>query len=213
MKLWLDCEFNGYRGELISLALVAEDGSSLYKVLELPERVDPWVAEHVIPVLGKGYIPVERWQAQNAVEAYLAKFETVHIVTDWPDDVRYFCELMLTGPGRRIDTPPLTFEVVRLDGESDTPHNALADARGLRNAYLADQAKAVAVLPALPLWRTVCNAFMAGARYAGIDMSDRILGERADNAAEGNADAVLRSHGMTLPAGLHDEHVKGAART
>jgi hypothetical protein len=32
MKLWIDTEFNEYRGELISLALVAEDGREWYGV-------------------------------------------------------------------------------------------------------------------------------------------------------------------------------------
>jgi len=32
MKMWIDTEFNEYRGELISLALVAEDGREWYGV-------------------------------------------------------------------------------------------------------------------------------------------------------------------------------------
>ena len=32
MKLWIDTEFNEYRGALISMALVAEDGREWYGV-------------------------------------------------------------------------------------------------------------------------------------------------------------------------------------
>ena len=34
MKLYIDCEFNGFKGHLMSMALVAEDGSEFYEVLE-----------------------------------------------------------------------------------------------------------------------------------------------------------------------------------
>ncbi len=36
MNLFLDCEFNGFGGELISMALVDEHGLFFYEVLECP---------------------------------------------------------------------------------------------------------------------------------------------------------------------------------
>ena len=50
MKLWIDTEFNEYKGALISLALVAEDGREWYGVRYCD---DPgwWVNEHVMPYL------------------------------------------------------------------------------------------------------------------------------------------------------------------
>jgi len=33
-----------------------------------------------------------------------------------------------------LNTPPLTMEVLRIDAESTLPHNALHDARGIRDA-------------------------------------------------------------------------------
>ena len=40
MRYFLDCEYNGFGGELISLALVPEHGDhEFYAVLELPEAV------------------------------------------------------------------------------------------------------------------------------------------------------------------------------
>ena len=49
---YLDCEFNGYKGDLISLALVIDDNNYFYEVLGCPNPV-PWVAENVMPILNK----------------------------------------------------------------------------------------------------------------------------------------------------------------
>ena len=51
MKYFLDTEFNEFGGELISLALVREDGESIYLVYpDLPEY-GAWVKEHVVPII------------------------------------------------------------------------------------------------------------------------------------------------------------------
>ena len=47
---YLDCEFNGYKGDLISLALVIDDDNYFYEVLGCPNPVS-WVAENVMPIL------------------------------------------------------------------------------------------------------------------------------------------------------------------
>ena len=129
MRLFIDCEFNEFRGELISMALVSEDGGEWYEVLPCAEP-GSWVAEHVIPLLGQEAVSLPELQA--SLHTWLAQFDTVHIVADWPEDIAHFCETLITGPGMRLDTPPLTFEVLRVDSVSLLPHNALADARALR---------------------------------------------------------------------------------
>ena len=130
MRLFLDTEFNSMGGELISIALVADDGYAFYEAIKTTEVIDPWVAEHVIPVLRKQPQALDFVQA--LLEQWLSQFDTVHVVADWPDDIAYFSRLLITGPGTRIDTPPLTMEILRIDAESAIPHNALADALGIR---------------------------------------------------------------------------------
>lgn len=139
MKLWLDTEFNGHRGELISIGLVDENGLEFYEVVHFYERPDPWVAEHVLPVLqsadatSKNVLRFQLW-------SFLAPYASVHIIADWPADIQHFCDLMLYDePGERMPTPPITFEIRRdIDSsQSLVPHNAIADARALRLAYLA----------------------------------------------------------------------------
>ena len=50
MRYFLDTEFNGFGGELISLALVPEHGhDEYYAVLPLPDELHPWVERNVVP--------------------------------------------------------------------------------------------------------------------------------------------------------------------
>ena len=52
MRYYLDCEFNGMGGELLSLALVSDGSRSLYIIRQdLPQDIEPWVANHVLPIL------------------------------------------------------------------------------------------------------------------------------------------------------------------
>lgn len=135
-KLFIDCEFNDFRGDLISLALVPEapDGPYFYEVLDCP-KPSPWVAQHVMPILHKVAVPREVFQ--HALHAYLRQFPGVHLIADWPEDIKHFCDALITGPGQRLNTPPLFMEVRRdLDAESAVPHNALYDARAIRRKYL-----------------------------------------------------------------------------
>ncbi len=137
MRLFLDCEFNGFKGQLISMALVSEQGHEWYEVLHCPNPID-WVAENVMPVLYKQ--PTNHSYIAPSLQFFLSQFTTIHIVADWPEDIQHFCRALITGPGQRISTPPLTLEILRIDSVSEIPHNALHDARGIRNEVLKHQA-------------------------------------------------------------------------
>ena len=146
MRYYLDTEFNGFGGALISLALVPEDGEEFYATLGQVEAPHPWVDQHVIPYLD--HVPVglvsprmSRLSAATAVAAYLAHDPAPEIVADWPDDLAHFNQLLLVGPGRMVEVPHLTFRLVTLPGfstaeNSAVPHNALHDARALRDHLL-----------------------------------------------------------------------------
>ncbi len=135
MRVWIDTEFNEYKGDLISIALVSEDNHAFYEVVPC-DAPKSWVAVNVMPRLFQDPIPFDTMQSR--LEAWLLQFDRVHIVADWPEDIEHFCAALITGPGERLNTPPLTMEVRRdLNAVSRIPHNALADAEANRAAHLA----------------------------------------------------------------------------
>tara|TARA_R110000851_G_scaffold293292_1_gene447853 strand:+ start:58 stop:471 length:414 start_codon:yes stop_codon:yes gene_type:complete len=134
MDIYIDCEWNSFGGDLISMALCAHKGpADFYEVLKC-DNPHPWVAEHVIPVLNKESISFEEFQEK--LEKYLIQFSSVNIVSDWPEDIERFCAALITGQGSRLNTPPLSMTIMRIDADSSIPHNALEDARGIRRACL-----------------------------------------------------------------------------
>ena len=88
-----------------------------------------------MPKLGKPWITLESLQKNLA--HFLSQFDSVHIIADWPEDIMWFCKVLITGPGTRLDTPPLTMRVLRVDTVSSNPHHALYDAWALRDWYVS----------------------------------------------------------------------------
>ena len=134
MNLYIDCEWNDYKGQLISVALCAEDGREFYEVTNC-EQPSEWIAKNVMPILEKQPVPMA--DLQRSLGLFLAGFDAVHVVADWPEDIAHFCNLLIVGPGMRLDTPPLTMQVFRgVNETSKLPHNALWDARAIREELL-----------------------------------------------------------------------------
>lgn len=146
MRYFIDCEFDGYRGPLISMALVREDGRSLYFVLKGAEEaaLDPWVVTNVLPILKdtpQTPYRLDRPDAAMAVAGFMEGDEAPHVVADWPDDLRHLCDLIVFEGGRMAPIPALTMEVKRIEAypttlESAVQHNAWWDALALRQKVL-----------------------------------------------------------------------------
>ncbi len=137
MRLFLDTEFNEFRGPLISMALVPEAGLHFYESLGC-ENPGPWVAEHVMPIINKEAVSLTDFQIY--LHHFLAQWDEVTIVADWHEDIAHFCNILTTGPGTRISTPSLNFQIRRdLDTvPSALPHNALADAKAMLQSAFAN---------------------------------------------------------------------------
>ena len=151
MRYFLDTEFNSFGGSLISIALVPEFGDQeYYAVLPLPETIHPWVATNVIPYLASvppGMVPepVSRAAAAAELAHFLAGDRERVIVADWPEDIAHFCALIVTGPGEMPAIGSLGFHFLDSSGfssaeNSKVPHNALHDARALRDFVLGSEA-------------------------------------------------------------------------
>lgn len=140
MKFYLDCEFNSFGGELISLALVSEDEEiRFYEALPFDHmKLHPWVQANVIPVLFKKP-KSNKLKFSHKLSCFLrenAVNNEITIVADWPEDIRYLCESLITGPGTCVDIPNIIFildrvNLVNTSEYSLVPHNALEDALAL----------------------------------------------------------------------------------
>jgi len=144
MRYFLDTEYDGFGGALLSLALVLEDGGEeFYAVIAHDGVTDPWVERHVVPFLDM--VPEalkgprhSRRAAAEALAAWLAHDPAPEIVADWPEDLAQLSMLLVVGPGKMVPVPPLTLRFEPLHGfstaaNSAVPHNALHDARALRD--------------------------------------------------------------------------------
>ncbi len=141
-KYFLDCEFNSFGGDMISLALAPEDETiePFYVVVPCLSPT-AWVAENVIPVLGQ--TPVDRIMAARQLAYYLrvvAQDYMPHFVADWPQDIAHAAGLMCWGDGLMANFPRISYEFIILQDfktadYSAIPHNALEDAKALRQYW------------------------------------------------------------------------------
>jgi hypothetical protein len=159
MRYFLDTEYNGWGGALLSLALVPEDGGQeFYITLDWDFPLEAWVERNVVPYLDT--VPealvsqrLKREDAARALSAWLIREHdsqsfahhpdpvVFELVADWPEDISHVCTLVTIGPGSMVELPPITFALVELPGfstaaNSKVPHNALHDARALRDHVL-----------------------------------------------------------------------------
>lgn len=130
------------------MALVREDGESIYLVYpDLPEYGD-WVSENVVPIIwsipsplpGMAYKLESKEEGARHIHRFLAEDPHPVIITDWPDDIRYFCSAIITGPGMMVGLNNLVFQMLRVDAypttlENAVQHNAWHDAMALRELF------------------------------------------------------------------------------
>ena len=160
MRLFLDTEFsdqNLLRAELISLALLSEDGGAeLYLERDpLPERCSAFVRHHVIPLLDRGEAAVPDGEFTRRLRAFMRSISEPLVICDFAGD-KFLMQVALTG----FHLPRSALEgcgsipAIRWQAEDDAElaarierwfsmhpaakrHHALTDARALRDAWMA----------------------------------------------------------------------------
>ena len=134
MKLYLDTEFNGHGGELISMAFAAEDGKHWYGILPEPRVWNGWCHEHVLPFLHKMPATVAGTPelVRLSLHQYLDARSPCIVYADWPGDFRCLMAMM---EGPEYEQTWIVECDMRLMTESNPqpefPHNALSDAIAL----------------------------------------------------------------------------------
>jgi hypothetical protein len=160
MRYFLDTEFNGFGGALISLALVREDGESLYLLYDLTTPIDPWVSRTVVPRLTRQprAVPARKVSPIDgawAIAQFLGADKSPDIIADWPDDVRLFCQAIMTAPGATVPLERLRFDILRVEPyptelEGAVEHNAWWDAMALRQRIMRHELEQAAIAEATP---------------------------------------------------------------
>ena len=144
-RFYIDCEFDGHNGPLISMGIIREDGRDLYIMVESHPR-NLWVLENVVPVLERHSAYVTWVCPPNlvggAIRSFIGLCECPVIIADSPVDIARFCAAISTsedGDWQSTNYRAMRFEVHNVDCypndiEGAVQHNAWWDAVSLRYA-------------------------------------------------------------------------------
>jgi hypothetical protein len=137
VNLYVDTEFDGHAGALISLAIAGDDGSHWYGIFDA-HCGNEWVAEHVAPKLyaEAPTISGDLETLRLSLQVYLKQREHCTIWADWPADFEHLMHLMCGSSYAKSFMIPCTMKlIITPDGEPkpEYPHNALSDAIALRD--------------------------------------------------------------------------------
>jgi hypothetical protein len=150
-RFYIDCEFDGHNGPLLSFGIVAEDGLGFH-LRTNAEAKDPWVRENVVPLMDSHDADVSGRCEINtvgmAMRNFIGRVERPVIIADSPVDIGRFCQAISTNPDggwASADYPQMTFEVHNVDCyPTDLPgavqHNAYWDAMALRHRLAMESA-------------------------------------------------------------------------
>lgn len=143
MNLYLDTEFDGHGGALLSLALAADDGSHWYGVFNAI-CLNEWTREHVEPLFYKLKPTVQGDESvlRFSLKEYLKSREGCAIWADWPADFEHLMHAMCGGHYGESFMIPCTMQLIVTpvgEPKPETPHNALSDAIALRDWHKSTQ--------------------------------------------------------------------------
>ena len=141
-RYYIDCEFDGHNGPLLSMAIVRDDDYSIHMRIA-QEAKDPWVRKNVMPLMDQHKATQSGIVYINDVGAVIRTFidtDEPTIIADSPVDIGRFCAVISTGADggwASADYPFMRFEVHNVDCyptslSGAVQHNAWWDAMALR---------------------------------------------------------------------------------
>jgi len=151
MRYYIDCEFDGHNGPLLSFAIVRED-DPWTKSLHVTVRAlayDDWVLHNVVSVMDEHESATDVSNVHpNHVGGFLRRFisddDSPVIIADSPVDIGRFCQALMTNDSGDYcpnDIDLIEFEVHDISAyPTDLPravqHNAWWDAMALREKLI-----------------------------------------------------------------------------
>ena len=144
VRYFIDAEFNGFGGDLISLAAIPEsdDAPPFYEAVDCPQPVE-WVQANVLPIMQTN--PRSFAEVAHLWSTYLASDAEPLLVADWPEDIAHAARLLTNGSIARSIGSRVRFELLATSDfhsemRSQLPHNAYYDALALRKRVLEREA-------------------------------------------------------------------------
>lgn len=145
MRYFVDAEFNGYGGELISLAAVPETNGSphFYQAIGCQKPI-LWVRTHIIPVLQVA--PRSKGEVAHNFAHYLEPDPAPVLISDCPESLAHAVLMLTDGRGGRLLQARVRTELLPASdfsavAHSETPYNAYRDAIALKDWVLAQEAQ------------------------------------------------------------------------
>lgn len=148
---YLDCEFDGHGGPLLSLALVGDSGD--IHIRTEVSATNSWVQDNVVTVMDSHRLnaftdvtcPDENYVG-GVIRDFLKDCEHPVIIADSPVDIWRFCKVLSTdetGNWCSTDYSRMTFRVENVDSyptnlHGAVQHNAWWDAAALRYKIIMD---------------------------------------------------------------------------
>ncbi len=158
--IFYDSEFSSldpYKGEILSIGMVKMDGSELYLELEYDGKYDPWVKKNILPTLRNKKVSREKAiqlirdfigaRKRPFLVSYINEYDTIYLYKLFGKTKRPFFWLPIDFASilfcLGIDPDSYYpkdkknfFREVGIDAAKYKVHNALDDARLLREIYL-----------------------------------------------------------------------------
>jgi DNA polymerase III epsilon subunit-like protein len=155
--VFLDTEFtdlNARTGELLSIGMVAMDGSELYLEFEYHGPVHPWVEKNILPTLTRSKVTkiaaekiIRKWVGESKpyAMAYVNQFDAIfwYDLMGSPKDtnpvfwipIDFASILFANGDDPNSFAKDSFFTDLGIDVSVYTKHNALDDAQMLKEVY------------------------------------------------------------------------------
>lgn len=157
--IFVDTEFSSldpYKGEILSVGLVKENGDELYLELEFDGEVDEWVKENILPDLNQKKVSREEVKKQIKqfvgntkpyIVAYVNQFDVIYLyklfgtkdlndIFFWvPIDFASILYIKGYNPEDYFKSQKEFVEKLGINPNAYKQHNALDDARLLREVY------------------------------------------------------------------------------
>ena len=158
--IFFDTEFSSLdfkKGEILSLGLVKLDGKELYLELDFKGEADEWPKENILPFLTqekiskeKAVILIEKFIGEEKpyVVAYINQFDMIYFYKllgldnfnnkfNWiPIDFASILFSLNINPDVLVNREQSFFDKFDIDISTSKQHNALDDAKLLRDFYL-----------------------------------------------------------------------------